>query len=118
MQRTATTRISGLLTVVAVLLLALPGRSHAGEFHVASCQADRLNFSTSAFADFATRGMKIRHACDPEGPGLRGLVTANSISRAAVPRGSVAMATLSAPPGTSFTSFRWAGTARRRDCRF
>src|SRR3954468_22415027 len=117
MHRRATTS-TRLPVAVLALLLAVPGGAHAGEFHVASCQADRLNFSTSAFGDFATRGMKIRHACNPEGPGLRGLVTANSISRAAVPRGSVAMATISAPPGTRFTSFRWAGTARRRDCRF
>src|SRR3954454_1023321 len=118
MNTTATTGTCSLILTVVTLLLALPAAADAGEFQVASCQADRLNFSTSAFADFATRGMKIRHACNPEGPGLRGLVTANSISRGAVPRGSVAMATISAPPGTSFTSFRWAGTARRRDCRF
>src|SRR3954454_22275734 len=118
MNTTATTGTCSLILTVVTLLLALPAAADAGEFQVASCQADRLNFSTSAFADFATRGMKIRHACNPEGPGLRGLVTANSISRGAVPRGSVAMATIAAPPGTSFTSFRWAGTARRRDCRF
>ena len=47
----------------------------AGEFAVANCQADPLNFSTRAFDDFATRGMKIKRACDPEGPGLRGLIT-------------------------------------------
>ena len=44
-------------------------RPRAGQFTVASCQADRLNFSTTAFTDFATRGMKIRRACNPEGPG-------------------------------------------------
>src|SRR3954468_15742734 len=118
MHKHATTSTRLQIALLALLLLALPAGARAGEFHVASCQADRLNFSTSAFADFATRGMKIRHACNPEGPGLRGLVTANSISRAAVPRGSVAMATISAPPGTSFTSFRWAATARGRDCSF
>ena len=47
----------------------------AGEFSVANCQADPLNYSTRAFEDFATRGMTIRRACDPEGPGLRGLIT-------------------------------------------
>ena len=62
--------------------------------------------------------MKIRRACDPEGPGLRGLITSNVVRRGRVPRGSVAMATISAPAGTRFTSFRWAGTARRRDCRY
>jgi hypothetical protein len=90
----------------------------AGEYTVATCQADPLNFSTRAFDDFATRGMKIKRACDPEGPGLRGLVTSNVVRGARVPRGAVAMATISAPAGTRFTSFRWAGTARRRDCRY
>jgi hypothetical protein len=44
-------------------------RAAAGEFAVANCQADPLNLSNRAFDDFATRGMKIRRACDPEGPG-------------------------------------------------
>jgi len=90
----------------------------AGQFTVASCQADRVNFSTTAFNDFATRGMTIRRACNPEGPGLRGLVTANSMRRGTVSRGAVAMVALSAPSGTSFTTFRWAGSARRSDCRY
>ena len=50
--------------------------------------------------------------------GLRGLITSNVVRRGRVQRGSVAMATISAPAGTRFTSFRWAGTARRRDCRY
>ena len=90
----------------------------AGEFSVANCQADPLNYSTRAFEDFATRGMKIKRACDPEGPGLRGLITSNVVRRGRVPRGAVALATISAPAGTRFTSFRWAGSARRRDCRY
>ena len=85
---------------------------------MASCQADRLNFSTQAFSDFATRGMKIKRACNPEGPGLRGLITANVVERGRVARGALALATINAPAGTRFTSFRWAGTVRRRDCRY
>lgn len=100
------------------LLLALPTEATAGEFQVASCQADSLSFSTRAFEDFATRGMQIKRACDPEGPGLRGLVTSNVVRRGRVPRGAVAVATITAPPGTRLTTFRWAGTARRRDCRY
>ena len=103
----------------AAIIMALPaGRAAAGEFEVASCQADQLNFSTTAFNDFATRGMKIKRACNPEGPGLRGLVTSNTIQAGQVPRGSVAMATINAPAGTRFTTFRWAGSAQRRDCRY
>ena len=73
----------------------------AGEFAVANCQADPLNFSTRAFDDFATRGMKIRRACDPEGPGLRGLITSNVVRDGRVQRGAVAMATISAPAGNT-----------------
>ena len=62
--------------------------------------------------------MRIKRACNPEGPGLRGLITGNVVRGGQVPRGSVAMATISAPPGTRFTSFRWAGSAQRRDCRY
>ncbi|HKH16611.1 MAG TPA: hypothetical protein VKA57_03720, partial [Solirubrobacteraceae bacterium] len=90
----------------------------AGEYAVANCQADPLNFSTQAFDNFATRGMKIRRACNPEGPGLRGLITSNVVRAGRVARGAVALATITAPPGTRFTRFRWAGTARRRDCRY
>ena len=108
--------IPGLLLMV--VLFVAPGVAVAGEYSVAACQADPLGYSTRAFDDFATRGMKIRRACDPEGPGLRGLITSNVVRRGRLQRGSVAMATISAPAGTRFTSFRWAGTARRRDCRY
>jgi hypothetical protein len=107
---------AGALSVLLVLLGA--STIYAGQFTVASCQADRTNFSTTAFNDFATRGMTIRRACNPEGPGIRGLVTANVTGRGAVPRGSVAMVAINAPTGTTFTTFRWAGSARRRDCRY
>lgn len=103
-------------TVLVMLVGATPAR--AGQFEVATCQADRLNYGTQAFGDFATRGMKIRRACNPEGTGLRGLVTSNVIRRARIDRGSMAAATIKAPPGTTFTTFRWAGSARRVDCRY
>jgi hypothetical protein len=110
---------SALASVLAVIALALAADgAAAGEFSVANCQADPLNYSTRAFEDFATRGMMIKRACDPDGPGLRGLITSNVVRRGRVPRGAVALATISAPAGTRFTSFRWAGTARRRDCRY
>lgn len=107
-----------LVALVLAIALSTPGIASAGEYTVASCQADSANFSTVAFADFATRGMNIRRACNPEGPGARGLVTGNTVRAAAVPRGSVAMATINAPAGTTFRSFRWAGSIRRGDCRF
>ncbi|HET6867166.1 MAG TPA: carboxypeptidase-like regulatory domain-containing protein [Solirubrobacteraceae bacterium] len=111
-------RVTVATGALSVLLLMLATSAHAGQFTVASCQADRANFSTTAFNDFATRGMTIRRACNPEGPGIRGLVTANVTNGGTVPRGSVAMVALSAPNGTHFTTLRWAGSARRRDCRY
>jgi hypothetical protein len=107
---------AGALSVLNAVLLA--SSASAGQFTVASCQADRAGFSTTAFNDFATRGMTIRRACNPEGPGIRGLVTANATQRGRVPRGSVALVAVSAPIGTRFTTFRWAGSARRTDCRY
>src|SRR5688500_5465132 len=119
MHRAAAVGVIAATGVLSVLLAAfLPAGASAGQFTVASCQADRVNFSTTAFTDFATRGMTIRRACNPEGPGIRGLVTANSTRRGTVPRGSVAMVAFTAPSGTRFATLRWAGSARRRACRY
>ena len=40
---------------IAVLVATTTDSAAAGEFSVANCQADPLNFSTRAFDDFATR---------------------------------------------------------------
>jgi hypothetical protein len=112
-------RICALASLISALLLAATASgAFAGAFVIASCQGDRMNYSTTAFADFATRGMKIKRACNPEGPGLRGLITANAIDRGRVARGAFALVTLNAPEGTRFTTLRWAGSMRRRDCRY
>ena len=62
--------------------------------------------------------MTIRRACNPEGPGIRGLVTANSTRR----RNRAARVGRDGRDrrarGTRFTTLRWAGSARRRDCRY
>ena len=116
MRRPSAVGVIAAAGALTVLLIAVGSASAwAGQFTVASCQADRVNFSTTAFNDFATRGMTVRRACNPEGPGIRGLVTANTTGRGSVPRGAVAMVAISAPSGTRFTTFRWAGSARRRD---
>jgi hypothetical protein len=118
-QRTGRRARLALGGVLGAFFVALPAAdATAGVFTIDSCQADRLGFSTRAFRDFATRGMMIRRACNPDGWGLRGLITGNVVGRGRVPRGSVALLTLTAPPGTRMTSFRWAGSMRRRDCRF
>ena len=90
----------------------------ASEFAINACQADRANYSTQAFDDFATRGMMWKRACDPEGPGLRGLVTSNVPRAGRVPRGSRSYFVMNAPEGTRFARFTWSGQARRRDCRY
>ena len=77
-----------------------------------------LNYSTQAFEDFATRGMLWRRACNPEGPGLRGLVTANVVRPGRIKRGARSLFVLRAPPGTHFTTFVWSGSAVRTDCRY
>ncbi len=108
-----------LATVVAVLAgLAAPRSAAAGEYTIYACQAEGAGYVSSAFENFATRGMKWRRACNPLGPGLRGLVTANVPRAGRVPRGAQAGFVLNAPPGTTFSSLRWSGHARRRDCRY
>jgi hypothetical protein len=90
----------------------------ANEYTINACQADRTNYSTHAFEDFATRGMMWKRACDPEGPGLRGLVTANVVRSGRVARGARSYFVMRAPDGTRFARFHWSGQARRRDCRY
>lgn len=74
--------------VVAVTGAAmLPAEVGAGEFEIGACGADR-EYATGAFDDFVTRGMRVKRACNPEGPGLRGLVTANVVRGGSVRRGA------------------------------
>lgn len=112
--------LASLAAVLAALLvgLAAPGTAAAGEYTIYACQADEAGYVSSAFEDFATRGMKWRRACNPLGPGLRGLVTANVPGTGRVPRGAQSGFVLNAPPGTSFSRLRWSGHAHRRDCRY
>jgi hypothetical protein len=105
------------MAALAVALLG-SGPARANEFTINACQADRAEFSTRAFEDFANRGMMWRRACDPEGPGLRGLVTANVVRSGRVVRGSRSYFVLKAPEGTQFGRFTWSGQARRHDCRY
>jgi hypothetical protein len=110
---------AGVAAVVAGLVgMAIPAPAQANEFTINACQADRAEFSTRAFENFANRGMMWRRACDPIGPGLRGLVTANVVRAGRVQRGSRAYFVLNAPAGTHFTRLTWSGDARRDDCRY
>jgi hypothetical protein len=103
--------------LVAMGALATPHVARAGEFTISSCEANG-EFSSGAFENFATRGMKWRRACNPLGPGLRGLVTANVARSGHVAVGAQSAFVLSAPPQTTFSAVRWSGYAHRRDCRY
>jgi hypothetical protein len=48
---------AALFGTAALLLWIQPGSVAASEYAINACQADRTNFSTQAFDDFATRGM-------------------------------------------------------------
>ena len=99
-------------------VLAIPGSARANEYTINACQADRTEFSTQAFDDFANRGMMWKRACNPEGPGLRGLVTSNVVRAGRVVRGSRSSFVLTAPAGTRFGRITWSGQAQRHDCRY
>jgi hypothetical protein len=110
--------VTALAAILATTALAgAPASARAGEYTIASCQADGA-FSSGAFEDFATRGMKWRRACNPLGPGLRGLVTANVAGEGHVAVGSQSAFVLEAPPQTTISRLRWSGYAHRRDCRY
>jgi hypothetical protein len=115
-------RVPVLVAIMAVVVLALglaaPRQATAGEYTIYACQADEAGYVSAAFENFATRGMKWRRACDPRGEGLRGLVTANVPRAGRVEKGAQSGFILNAPPGTSFSRFRWSGHAHRRDCRY
>lgn len=100
------------------LAVTFPASVEANEFTINACQADRGEFSTQAFEDFANRGMMWKRACDPEGPGLRGLVTSNVVREGRVVRGSRSYFVMKAPEGTRFGRLTWSGQARRHDCRY
>lgn len=97
--------------VAAVSALAAPG-----SYEVRSCLSDTGRFSSQAFGQSATRGMRIRRACAPTGPGERGLLTGNVVRGATVKRRSRATVQLTAAPGTVFKTFTWSGQTRRTDC--
>lgn len=104
--------------LASALAMASPSPARAGEFTILACQADAGEFASTAFENLATRGMRWRRACDPLGPGLRGLVTANVVQSGHVAPGAQSAFVLNAPAGTAFSRLRWSGHAQRRDCRY
>jgi hypothetical protein len=118
--RTTPVRLTLLAAVAGALawLLGTAAPAGAGTFTIDACQADRSGFSTRAFSDYANRGMKWKRACNPAGPGLRGLYTGNVVRPGRVERGAQSRFVMDAPPGTRFLSLTWSGKATRRDCRY
>jgi hypothetical protein len=91
----------------------------AGKFTIATCQSDRLHFSARAFTgDSASRGMTSQRLCSPYGHGPRGVITGNRVGRGAIRAGATARISISAPPGTWFTTLTWVGATARPDCRY
>lgn len=110
---------ASLATAIALAIgIATASAASAGEFTISACQADRANFATVAFETRATRGMRWKRACNPQGPGLRGLLTGNVVRGGRVARGAHSAFVLDAPPGTAIVRYRWSGHAQRRDCRY
>lgn len=109
--------VAAIVSAVA-LGLAVPRNAVAGEYTIFACQADDAGYASGAFEDFANRGMRWRRACNPLGPGLRGLVTANVPGTGRIADGAQSAFVLPAPPGTTFSRLRWSGHAQRRDCRY
>jgi len=106
------------LLIASAVAMVTPRPAAAGEFTITACQADAGDFASGAFENFATRGMRWRRACNPLGPGLRGLVTANVVTGSRVAHGAQSAFVLNSPPGTAFSRLRWSGHAQRRDCRY
>src|ERR1700750_526116 len=91
-----------LAAALAAATLALAPAAHAanGEFEVANCKSDLLNFNTSALVPHASLGMRWRSACNNVGTGRRGFVLSNKIANGKVPYASYSAMVMDAPPGT------------------
>ncbi len=116
MSSTTAGRCWAAVVAVGCVMAVFPAGASAGSYEVSTCNAAPGVFSTQAFGDFATRGMRIRRACNPEGPGRRGLLVGNVLRRGRVPFAARSILTLVAPPATHFKSYKWSGDLRRRDC--
>lgn len=98
---------------VAGLTAAVPAK--AGEYTVRTCNA-APTFATQAFGDFATRGMLVRRACNPEGRGARGLIIGNVRRAGRVRPRARSILAMTAPNGAHFKRYSWSGQTARSDC--
>ena len=107
--------VAGTTVVIIAALAAVP--AVAGEYTVRTCNA-APSFATQAFGDFATRGMRVRRACNPEGPGARGLIIGNVRRRGRVKPRARSILALAAPAGAHFKRYSWSGQTARSDCSY
>ena len=101
--------------VLMIICAVAAGPASAGEYTVRTCNA-APTFATQAFGDFATRGMRVRRACNPEGPGTRGLIIGNVKRRGRVKPRARSILALAAPAGAHFKRYSWSGETTRSDC--
>jgi hypothetical protein len=108
-----------LVTLLAGLaLIATPGAASAGQFSIFTCFDDPNQQGLAFDTALQAPGMNVKPACQRQGPGLRGMLTANSTGRRGAGRGALARVAVNAPEGTYFQSIRWWGQHRRADCRY
>src|SRR4051812_42351183 len=84
--------------VATTLATAPPARGANGQFEVANCKSDLVNFNADALVPHASLGMRWRKACNPVGTGRRGYVLSNTIKNGKVPYGSYSAMVMDAPP--------------------
>jgi hypothetical protein len=111
---------SALLAAIlaALALLAMPGAASAGEFSIFTCFDDPNQEGLAFDGSLEAAGMDVKPACLRQGPGMRGMVTANATGRHGAERGALARVEIAAPDGTYFSQLRWWGKHRRADCRY
>jgi hypothetical protein len=115
--RTVRSWLVASVSVLGVLLAAAPAGASGGFFVVANCKSDRLNYSTSAFTAYASRGMAVRKSCGPQGKEPRGIVLTPALGQGpTVEQWAYAEVVMDAPPGTNFTSITWSPEPQGRDC--
>src|SRR3954447_26759285 len=115
--RTVRSWLVASVSVLGVLLVAPAAGASGGFFVVANCKSDRLNYSTSAFTPYASRGMAIRNACGPQGHEPRGIILTPALRQGrTVEQWAYAEVVMDAPPGTDFQAITWSPEPQGRDC--
>ena len=115
MHRPPAVRVIAAAGALSVLLAALLcRRRHAGRVHGRELPGRPRELQHDGVQRLRDAGHDDPPRVQPGGPGIRGLVTANSTRRGTVPRGSVAMVAISAPERNALHHAS-AGRARRAD---